>query len=1304
MEKVYQFIIENTVSGKMSRELAVELLKMLKKEQRAIEPIAIIGMAARMPSSGAPAMFWKMIQNKTDCIQACPEARKQEVIKYFKYKKHPVDELKFPEMAYLEDIDKFDCGFFRLSPKEASYMDPNQRLFLEIAWSALEDAGYGGEKLKGSKTGVYLGFGNNSANYGRFVSEIDPLAPASAVAGNLAAIIAARISYLLDLKGPALLIDTACSSSLVAVHLACQGIRNGDCDFAIAGGVKIELGAIETGYRLGIESSDGRTRTFDDASDGTGGGEGVAAILLKPLAKALKDNDHIYAVIKGSAINQDGSSIGITAPNVTAQEEVILQAWENAGIDPETITYLEAHGTGTKLGDPIEIEGISRAFQKYTQKRQFCAIGSLKSNTGHLDHAAGIAGLLKTVLALKYRELPPTIHFQRPNRKIHFEDSPVYVNDRLIPWETGGFPRRAGVSAFGLSGANCHIVLEEAPQAPQEEQVPKQPQIFTVSAKSLPALMNLIKAYREYLATAPESVFYRICYTANTGRGHYSYRLAIIANNSGELKEKIKQLQETGLSPVKDPAVFYGSHQLIAIHPVNADSGYLTYEQKSRMDLEADTVIEEIAPDLTPAAYRERLSKLAGLYVRGADIPWEKLYTGQRIQKLSLPTYVFERNRHWIEIPEIAAPERLYYTVSWVESAASAPANASAMDGATLIFNIQPSMVQANAAQWKNLGDELIWVGLGPEFRGTESVKLGGPAYQIDGGKQSYEKLMLELSAKKIARILYFTDQGKDLAGISPFNQNRPESLHGLLYLFQALLHRPSNEPLEIIIIAQQAYRITGLETGLNPQAATLFGLAKAAGLENPHFKCRCLDMDSIAKITEIIAEILAGAGSFLTAYREGRRYEEIITELPLETIANQEIKMGADGAVLITGGTGGIGLEFAKHLARKQPLKIALVNRSPIPERAAWDKLLKESADPKLKRKLQAFREIERYGGEVACYRADVAKREEIEPVLHEIRQKYGKIRGIIHAAGTGGGSLIVDETPESLDQALAAKTLGTWWLDHLTRQDDPDFFIMFSSAITIVSGVGSGAYTAANAYLDAYAGYRNREGKRTLTINWPAWKETGLAEGALLDEDKQIFKPLQPGQALAAFEKVFQKDLSNVIIGELNYASPVFLFKEHLPFQFSKAISAEIHAHWNQPVIPNQSPTKSAPVLLKGQASGGYTEIQLTLAQIWGKVFGLTEVSIYTNFAELGGDSILALNLTREIEAVYPGVINITHVFSYPTIAEMAAFIEKTLKGRSEPSGADAYEIMDRLNKGELTVNEASKLMEKVGKKTWN
>lgn len=612
-----------------------------------LKDIAIVGISAKLPRAESHEAFWELLRNGKDLVGGFPDSRKQELKPYLRRMEAQYDSVSFFDGAYIEDISAFDYSFFRLSPKEASLMSPAQRLFLQTAWGALENAGYGGDSLHGSRTGVFIGYNGDALHdYKRIIEALDPDALSMAAPGNLSSMIPSRISYLLNLRGPAISVDTACSSSLVAVHLACQSIRSGECEAAIAGSVKINVLPLDTGIRLGIESSDCRARTFDDSADGTGIGDGVIALLLKPLSRAQEDGDHIYAVIKGSAMNQDGSSVGITAPNALAQEDVIARAWQDVGINPETVTYMEAHGTGTSLGDPIEIDGLTRAFRRYTDKRQFCAIGSLKTNIGHLDHAAGIAGLLKAILSLVHKQLPPTLHYRSPNRNISFVDSPVYVNDELTPWETDGEARRCGVSAFGMSGTNCHVVLEEAP-AGMKSSYSDRAELFCLSAHSMTALEQQVLQIRDWVAQhrGDETLSLAdLCYTLVVGRGTHRYRFAIAVSNWEELAMTLNAAVESGLTGLSLPNVRFGT----------ADS----------------SAAENIRQHPAPNEREIEALELGQRYVNGYEIDWKTIYQGQRRCRLPLPTYPFDSHRCWVEDARAGAALRTPFAV-WSGSSLS---------------------------------------------------------------------------------------------------------------------------------------------------------------------------------------------------------------------------------------------------------------------------------------------------------------------------------------------------------------------------------------------------------------------------------------------------------------------------------------------------------------------------------------------------------------------------------------------------------------------------------------------------------
>lgn len=582
--------------------------------------IAIIGISCRFPQAGNKEEFWHNVASGMNSIRPFPSARMESIRPFL-----GEDDSGGPyyQAGYLDEIDFFDAEFFNILPGEAQYMDPQQRIFMETGYEAIEDAGYGGERIRNADTGVYVGF--SEARYKDMVSEDVP----AAFVGNFPPVVASRLSYALNLSGPAVSIATACSSSLVALHLACEGLHAGDCSMALVGGVAIgPLPAkLENGSGLGITSIEGKSRSFDASANGTAWGEGCGAVLIKPLKQAEADGDYVYAVIKGSAINQDGTSNGMASPNALAQEEVLVKAWNRAGIDPLTISYIEAHGTGTKIGDPIEIKGLTNAFRKFSLNNHFCGVGSVKSNIGHLDSASGIAGLIKTVMAMQKRLLPPSIHFVEPNPLMSLQRSPVYINTRLKEWSSpNGQPLRAGVSSFGLSGTNCHVVLEEfQPRQTGRRPLPLRPvYIFPLSARNEASLRRLIGKYIEFISDCAEPAnLEEICAVLSTGREHHACRLAILAADPGKLLGKLRQ-------------------------------AYCAFGSKDWLDLRQEGVYSSLCPPGNPlrtADSGDECAAVARAYAEGGSIQWMEFYPQAQYAKRPLPTYAWERTRHWVEAP-----------------------------------------------------------------------------------------------------------------------------------------------------------------------------------------------------------------------------------------------------------------------------------------------------------------------------------------------------------------------------------------------------------------------------------------------------------------------------------------------------------------------------------------------------------------------------------------------------------------------------------------------------------------------------
>lgn len=1549
--------------------------------------IAVIGMSCKIAESENVAQFWELLRAGQDAIRPFPASRKKELESLFQVGLLN-EQTALNEGGFLEEIDKFDYPFFQLSPAEARLMDPNQRLFLESAWTAIEDAGYGGNKLSGSRTGVYVGYSSDfGEEYKRFVAEMAPSLASSAIPGNIHSMIASRIAYLLDLKGPSLLVDTACSSSLVAIHLACRDLRHGDCDTAIAGGVKVTLVPVKEGKGggLGVGSSDDRTRTFDSISDGTGGGEGVAAVLLKPLKRAIQDHDHIYAVIKGSAVNNDGTSAGITAPNSLAGEDVIVRAWKDAGIDPDTITYIEAHGTGTKLGDPVEIDGIRRAFRQYTDRKQFCAIGSVKTNVGHLDNSAGITGFLKAVLALKHAEIPASLHFTCPNPDISFIDSPVYVNDNLQPWPKENFPRRCGVSSFGLSGTNCHVVLEEAPAWADMQDggqlgqgTAETIQLFTLSAKNETVLAAYVKQYQQYV-TEPQAYPLRdLCYTANTGRGHHSYRLAILCRDWNDLGAKLDQIQTSafGFSGQAQqgeliPGVYFGRHKVVSAQK-EKEAGELTLEESRSLTAAAQEKLTQ-----SPIEFHT-LNSLCRMYVEGADVEWERLYEGKACHRRSIPTYPFEPKRCWVEVEEKATASQASQVRKFTELEEMHPlldrclAETEGQDIYLTRFSVGShwvlsehkimescivpgttylEMVRAGLEKYKRPGkvlelydvqfisplileveeerevhtilqqegetfsfkvisrtglstqpweqnwvrhaqgramfvqashpvmnlddirtefnDQEVVVGenhaeaaaafsFGPRWETLRTIAIGTDqvlarlelpaAYHMDLRQYvlhpalldvavgvasqslgnglflpfSYQKLriydslpqhfysylrkkskvresgeiltvdvlildaegqvLVEIEDYAVKRvheadfkrnrytehhkyhqlvwkkeeqayaeheadtatrttnnsvfsapletILLFTDnrpigvtlrgelaqEGYDVVevkrGVSfaklsdhAYFSNGTEEDHihlltevrcrnakKLIYLWSGqsmvqLFHlakaitqtKPAVQ--ELTVIAEQAYQVNGLENELKPEHAGLFGLARVIGQEYPDLTCRCLDIDTNTRISDITHSLWHGNDdTFLTAWRNGERYVEQIEPVDLMESKADPITIRPQGVYVITGGTGGLGLAVGQWLATKGKVTLGLLGRTPLPPKEQWEIIayadsnispnFRQSSKPNMNTRMlntiTALLELERQGAQVEYYAVDVADEAAMKQAMNEFRHKYGAIHGIIHAAGVAGDGYMALKSQDRFNEVLAPKITGTHVLDRITASDTLDFFILFSSVTSLTGGPGQSDYTAANAYLDAFAEWRNQSGHRTLSINWAPWQETGMAFEHKVDFQESLFHALSTQEGLAAFEQLLLHPVSRVIVGGLHYAQVAALDSTAIPFGLSHEMRAILERHrrllHNRAVMSSDAVRR--PVQLHGRGTGEYSSSEKVIASIWADVLGLDELNIYDSFYELGGDSLIASKMVGQMNQSLSTKVDISDIFNYMTVHELALYTDGEAK----------------------------------------
>lgn len=1580
MNNVKRFILDQLGKQMLSQQEAVQLLSELQqKGTETTQEIAIIGTACRLPMANNTEAFWDNLVNGRTCFtpKLADKLIYEEVFKNKHYAEfigskpteEGYDNLENFLGAYIEDCDKFDANFFGIPPREARYIDPEQRVFMEVAWSAIEDAGYGVSNIKNTKTGVFIGKdGTNSTEY-KYITEDDQMK----LSGIWNGILASRISYIFNLKGPAIVLDTACSSGLVSIHEACNSLKNQECEMALAGGIAVGASGSkvvdesekeaesedENSVLHAVSSKDNRVRSFDKKGSGTVFGEGVVVFLLKPLAKAVKDRDHIYGIIKGSAINNDGASNGLTAPNPLAQEEVIIDAWKRSKVSPESISYVEAHGTATLLGDPIEVLGLSNAFSKYTDRKQFCGIGSVKTNIGHTVGASGAANLLKVVLSMKHHELPPSLHFEEPNPHINFMDSPIYVVDKLTPWNGGEKPLRAGVSSFGFSGTNCHMIVEEYKSEAEADKSTENSNVLTLSAKTETAMFNLIKNYKIFLENKTDLNMNDVCFTANTGRGHYSYRVAIIVNSLEELKAKIDLLAHNGLKSMDEEQIYYSKNHVVSDKRQHKQEGEISESELRQITVQAQEIVDTLT---NRAEDKDRVQSLCALYVKGANVDWTQLYLPEQVNRVPLPTYPFDRThywgepkktkikseelraddqalhplvekclvnsmkqsiylvnfnlkKHWVlqdhkimggnllagtayieiikesfrqwsdneniiikdivflsplvasvededlethiiiskeddganfsvvsrhanekgdawveharghayfhndtverqpdfnsivtdpevtELPlqtkldgnginafgerwscvqhfyqkkdengetiytEVKLPEKLakdleeyachpgmmdtavnmatiqlyaggefflpfsyknlkfyrrlpghfyskirkiqkgndseimsfkvvladmegntiaeadetslkkinkiheyvtstFYGVKWIPQPAT-KRELSVPEGGILIFTDQSGLAMGLADRIQTLDNHLYFVSFGEAY-----AEMDSSHYTVGSTEEDYVKLLEAIGAENISTVYHLgtIDFDQPDYTLEEYPTTLNQGLYSLTYLTRSFMNKNSGN-VNFVLLTENAHAVDREEAYIKPANASFLALAKTTQAECPAYTYRCIDIDSRTDLDTVLNEVLGSGGqAFRVAYRSNVRYTEMMTSVDVQPDDITEVKVQKEGVYLITGGTGGLGLETALNLGNLGPCNICLIGRRKLPERSEWPAVMSKEEDKKACSLIRGILHLEGQGCTVILRYSDVSDAGQMSSIIEELKKEYGRINGVVHCAGVAGDGFLFRKDMDVFDRVLHPKIYGTVILDELTRDQQLDFFILYSSMQSLFGGPGQGDYTAANTFLDEYASYLWKKGLKAQTINWPGWSQTGMAVDYQVADSVTIFRSLETQVAINALNNIINSNLSNVVPGQINLDVLGQIGADNLPFALSEGLQKKLARHKRKNRDTGSREVKKTlnpeDLLILGK-SKEYTETEKNVAYLYAVVLDLKEIDIYENFNSIGGDSIHAMQLIKELGAVYPGMVDISDVFTHPTVEELSALIDKKKSG---------------------------------------
>lgn len=1201
------------------------------------DDIAIIGISLRLPYADSIEEYWDILKNQIECIREFPKSRRDQIDAFLqkKYKEIYTDgHIHYEQGAYLDEIDKFPCKLFRFSPGEARLMDPCQRIFLQTAYEALEDAGYIGERLKQRDIGVYIGYGSKfSRDYYSLITAFEEESKAVAYVGNLPPVIPSRISYYLDLKGPTVLIDTACSSSLVALHTAISAIRNKDCSSAIVGGITLNLFPLKksNNEKIGVDSSDGKARTFDNQATGTGWGEGSIAIVIKPLQRAIEDRDHIYSVIKGSAVNQDGYSMGITIPNIESQAALVKKAWADAHVSPDSISYIEAHGTGTMIGDPIELEALMRAFQEHTDQKQFCGIGSVKTNIGHLISASGLAGVVKCILALKHKQIPPSLNFKVPNYKISFENSAVYVVDRLKEWERSGPQRRCGVSSFGFSGTNAHVILEDYKNNMTESRTEEYwPVLLSASTQEL--LYVLIQRYYTALETGSIGDISSLSYTTLCARKHEQYRLIILGQSINDLRNKLKTVLATRSYNQKH--IFYSRIEI-------------TETEKKKMNLVADQdMVSQQINSYTERKKLEELIQLCRTFCAGQHVDWFKIFMHTNSHVLHLPLTPHEMERCWVNVPKPNSHQNnqnsFYHQKTWTKCEKHSEMILEEQSVNTVVFlpqGVLPPDYLTNSAD-----SGFYYVQFGDKYK-----EESNHCFIVCNRLEDYCMLFQKIGIDKIGRLLFFVGVNPvHASNLDELKQIQEIGIKALWTIVKAISRTEMKRFISIQVYTKYADAVTDNDTNIYFEYAALAGFSKVISKEYPKILCKTIDVDDTFSAKDFLFELdTLDIGTY--AYRDHVRYQEKMDVCdPSQTpLSNVSIKKG--GVYFITGGLSGIGLEIARHLAEKTSVILALVSRRAVPPRETWSAILACKDDLRSCKLIATVLQIEKLGSTVHLYDADISLESSVQNLVRAIKAQYGKIDGIFHCAGTNRFEMLSDIENELFDEILSPKVYGTWLLYQYAREIE--FMVLCSSISTAFPSVGQGVYVAANTFLDVFA--KKTKTCKMLSVNWAAWLETGMAADKGINHDTLV-RAIHTTDALKCMDFILQRKLTNVIVGQMNYQNAMWRETKNIPIALSETIHKNLHMYKDR----NGELTAETASKTNNRRTGA-DSLEDQIAEIWEGVLGYQGIDKDANFFDIGGNSILLTKIKDKIQTLMHQQISVGVFFSNPSIHKLCAYL---------------------------------------------
>lgn len=1221
------------------------------------DAIAIIGMSGQFPQSIDIDQLWINLVEGKDCIEELPMDRPGRHL----YFGDPLTDDKITALkwgGFIEGIYDFDPGFFNISPGEAELMDPHQRLLMQHSWKAIEDAGYAPKKIS-SNTGVFLGTG--TSGYSGLIDNEGIKPDGFGAIGRIPSIGTSRISHFLDLNGPSEPIETACSSALVAIHRGISSIKNNECDIAIVGGVNAIISPkVHISYaKAGMLSPDGRCKTFSDNANGYVRGEGVGVLVLKSLNAAERDNDQIYGIVRSSAVNHGGRANSLTAPNLKAQSALLIKAYENANIDPRTVTYIEAHGTGTALGDPIEVDALKSAFAHLYNSRgikddipnQNCGLGSIKTNIGHLELAAGVAGVIKVLLQIKHQTLVKNLHCDTINPYIDLKNSPFYVVKENTHWQAqkdsnGKLqPRRAGVSSFGIGGVNAHVVIEEYIKKEQgivHQKIHTPSSMVVLSAKTPERLK--VQALSLYKKTQQKQWndhdLDSIAYTSQIGREAMEHRLAIVVDSIDQLSKKLK-------------AFIDDTH--------NIDSLYVGHVNSGRDSIGVISQDDDMRNAILKWMESRKLDKLASLWVKGLEFNWENLYGEVKPQRINLPTYSFNKNSYYTAGLDLNLSS---LTLSGFKHPLlqKKVSDIKLREGGSEIFDNDLNFVGQQNYRQKLIklptypfSKQLYWIGEKPVhvqlqseildciYAASDWVVDESLAYLSVPANYAKQHIVFCGISKRKMNGLREAMPGCKCVELSASTEDTADryleySSHFLNYV-NSIFKESQKEKILIQLVVPDTpeYRFM----------AGLLGMLKSIHQENKNIQGQIVFVPKVSNVQQLVTMITESSNQhdeMLLKCHRGQRYVLRWKNIDVSSV-NPPHVFKDQGVYLITGGMGGLGLIFANEILTVcKGATVVLVGRSELTEEKA-----------------NVFKSLQSEKGQLDYQKVDVSCIDEVTKLIEYINYKYKSLNGIIHAAGVLHDSLHENKNVDELQKVMAPKVKGAVNLDLVCADLDLDFFVLFSSVVGVFGNVAQADYAAANGFLDQFAVFRNqlvalqdRRGK-TLSINWPLWKQGGMGVDhvtqAMLLQNYGVVA-METGIGLKAFYQAMASQHEQVLIMTGNSSKlKSIIFGEEKSGGRSITLDEE-----GSPATP--------------------TDVVNLIAEL--AAIKPSDISLLDSLPSLGFSSILLMELRNNLTKKYDVPFHVSELLAVDTVQqcidlvvnETKSWSERNKKGHQKPN----------------------------------